>query len=162
MLRPYRNAGFAIALAFLLASSCETPSTRGVSLFQRTEDAELAAKVARATGTLVREGGCLRLRSAPRDIVVWPNSSDAYSPEGGGTTVIIWARGAAAEREGGGTVVIIWSRGRGSGEPVRTGERVELEGRYVEDVAAFPIAVRNAGACRSGPAFVVREARPAR
>jgi hypothetical protein len=158
------KSGFALAFGCLLAVSCKTPAGSTERLLQRTEEAELAAKVARATGVLVREGGCLRLAGNGTTIVVWPLSTDAYSPDASGGTVVIWPRAAvvAQREEGGGTVVVVWPRGVGTGEPVRIGDRIEIEGRYVEDIASFPVALRNDGRCRRGAAIVVREVRAAR
>lgn len=163
-----RISGTALLLLALLASSsCRTSGADyggdgRLVLPRLRQGAAAPTPNAELTGTLERDGDRLRIGGNGNTIVVWPRTANARSSPGNGTIVIIWPRSATLEqrRGGGGTVVVIWPRSVGLGTPVRVGERVALIGAMVDDVAALPLDRRGAGG-GGGPAFVVREFRPA-
>lgn len=163
-----RISGTALLLLALLASSsCRTTGgdygADGRLVLPRLRPGAAApAANAQLTGTLERDGDCLRIGGGGSTVIVWPRTANARSTPGGGTVVVIWPRSATLEqrRDGGGTTIIVWPRSVGSGTPVRVGERVALIGARVDDVAALPLDRRGAGGC-AGPAFIVRDFRPA-
>lgn len=155
------------ALAGLLLTSCQmtggaSDGRGGLYLPRLRQGATVSAASARLTGTLVRDGACLRVGGNGTTIVVWPLAANAAGRPGYGNVVVVWPRTATLQQRAGGpgTVVVVWPRSVGAGIPVRVGERVALIGTRVDDVAALPLERRGAGGC-TGPAFVVRDFRPA-
>ncbi|MBV8685507.1 MAG: hypothetical protein JOZ90_16580 [Alphaproteobacteria bacterium] len=143
-------------------------------------DARVAGALTRSAGCLALsvETAAIRPRPAvPRrrgggsTVVIWPHSPPAQAKrDGGGTTIIVWPRSAAARVKGGsGNVIIVWPRearvlSDGNGTTVviwafglrialRPGDRVEMAGSLVPDLAALPLDRRGGGAC-AGPALI--------
>lgn len=164
-----RISGAALLLLTLLASpSCRTMGDDNgadgrLVLPRLRQGAAAPAPDAELTGTLERDGNCLRVGGNGSTIIVWPRRPEARSRPGIGTTIVVWPYTTTLEqrRDGGGTVVVVWPRSVGGGTPVRVGERVALVGAMVDNIAALPLDRRGAGGC-TGAGFVVRDFRPAR
>ncbi|MEA3016917.1 MAG: hypothetical protein QOI38_1639 [Sphingomonadales bacterium] len=136
-MRPGYFGSAILALALLVPASCRSMGGNEAALLFPTLRAgvPMPADNARLTGTLIRDGAFLRVDGGGSTVIVWPRGADAASRPGIGTVVVVWPRGATLERRGGGggTTIVVWPRTIGSGIPVRVGERVELSGIVLVD-----------------------------
>jgi hypothetical protein len=150
------RAAAAAVLGFIFLASCH--SIGGGALPRlRAGSATPAAKF-RAVGVLTGDAACPGING----VVIWPLDGSGGQGSPGINVIVIWPRSATIERrrEGNGNTVVIWPRAIGSGTPVRSGERVELIGDMKDDVSGLALERPLPPGCR-GPAFVVREFRPA-
>jgi hypothetical protein len=164
-----RVSGTALLLLTLLAlPSCRTMggdygANGGLVLPRLRQGAAAPAPNAELTGTLERDGNCLRIGGNGNTVVIWPRTPNARSSPGGGNVIIVWPYTTTLEQrraDGGGTIIIVWARAVGTGTPVRLGERVALVGDMKDDMSGLALAGPLPRGC-AGRAFVVRDFRPA-
>lgn len=130
------------AAALLAAASCST-APEGLALPRLEAGASPPGEPVNFTGRLVRSGACLA----------------ALDSNGGGTTVIIWAR--AARARAGGNVLVVWPFGRAN-PPILMGGEVEMAGLIVtaDNLSGFARIPADPG-CRGERYLLLREARSA-
>jgi hypothetical protein len=151
------KAAAAALLGILLLASCHGAGGGGALPRLKAGTPPPAATV-RAVGMLAGDEACPGVNT----VVIWLLDGSDRQGSPGINTIVIWPRSAKVERrrDGNGTTVIVWPRTIGSGTPVRLGERVELIGDMKDDILGLALERPAPPGCR-GPAFVVREFRPA-
>jgi len=153
-------------LSLALLASCRTTAGAGdmPSLPALKAGVQPPAADRQLTGTLVRDGDCLRIGGNGTTVVVWPRSAQARSVASDINVVVIWPRAARVrpERDSAAGIngVVIWCLSDETCAPVRIGQRVELIGGMKDDLAGLTFARPLPRGC-TGRVFVAQQFRPA-